>query len=100
MAARLPLLRAAAAEAGRAMPPISARAPVYFGSPPPGATAAAIHGTPEEIARVVDGWREIGLDELAIDLDETDTERAMAKLQRIHEEVLDGRVELLTAGGG
>jgi len=95
MLARLPLLRSAAEAAGRPLPPLSARAQVYFGPPPPGHTAAAIHGTPEEIGRVVDAWIALGLDELLIDVDETDPDRAVAKMERLHAEVLDGR----TAGG-
>lgn len=92
MAARLPRLRGAAEAAGRPVPPISARAQVYFGPPPDGATAAAIHGTPEEMGRVVDEWLALGLDELAIDLDETDADRAVAKMERLHAEVLAPRV--------
>jgi probable F420-dependent oxidoreductase len=92
MAARLPRLRAAAEAAGRPVPPISARAQVYFGAPPEGATAAAIHGTPEEMGRVVDAWLAVGLDELAIDLDETDADRSVAKMERFHAEVLAPRI--------
>lgn len=92
MAARLPLLRASAEAAGRPMPPISARAQVYFGAPPPGATAAAIHGTREEIGRVVDEWIALGLDELLIDVDETDLDRAVAMMERLHAEVLASRM--------
>jgi hypothetical protein len=91
MLARLPLLREAAAQAGRPVPPISARVQVYFGDPPPGHTPAAIHGTPETIRRTIDEWAAIGLDELAIDLDETDAERAVRKMERLHEEVLAAR---------
>ena len=92
MAARLPLLRAAAEAAGRPSPRISARAQVYFGDPPPGATAAAIHGTPMEIGRVVDEWIALGLDELLIDIDETNPERAVAKMERLQAEVLASRM--------
>jgi probable F420-dependent oxidoreductase len=94
MAARLPLLRQAAEGAGRPVPPTSARAQVYFGPPPAGHTAAAIHGTAEEIGRVVDAWVAVGLDELLVDLDETDAARAVAKMERLHAEVLAPRVEL------
>ncbi len=92
MAARLPLLRAAAEEAGRPMPKLSARAQVYFGAPPAGATPAAIHGTPEEMGRVVDEWIALGLDELLIDVDETDPDKAVAKMERLQAEVLAGRM--------
>ena len=91
MAARLPVLRAAAEAAGRPMPPISARVQVYFGSPPTGHTPAAIHGTISDIGRVIDEWWALGLDELLIDLDETDPDRAVAKLERLQAEVLEPR---------
>jgi probable F420-dependent oxidoreductase len=92
MAARLPVLRAAAEAAGRPTPPTSARAQVYFGPPPRDATPAAIHGTPDDIGRVIDEWEALGLDELALDLDETDTDRAIAKMERLHAEVLAARL--------
>lgn len=92
MAARLPRLRAAAEAVGRPVPPTSARAQVYFGPPPAGATAAAIHGTPDEMGRVVDAWIALGLEELAIDLDEVDADRAVAKMERLHAEVLAPRI--------
>lgn len=91
LAARLPVLRAAAEAAGRPVPPTSARAQVYFGAPPPGATAAAIHGTPEAIGHVLDEWEALGLDELALDMDETHADRAVAKLERLDREVLAPR---------
>jgi alkanesulfonate monooxygenase SsuD/methylene tetrahydromethanopterin reductase-like flavin-dependent oxidoreductase (luciferase family) len=97
MAARLPILHAAADAAGRPMPRISARAPIYFGAAPAGATPAAIHGTPEEIGRVVDAWISLGLDELLIDLDETDPERAVAKMERLHADVLRSRMPVAAA---
>jgi hypothetical protein len=74
------------------MPRLSARAQVYFGAPPAGATAAAIHGTPEEMGSVVDEWVALGLDELLIDIDETDPDKGVAKMERIHAEVLAGRI--------
>jgi len=92
MAERLPTLRAAAEAAGRPVPSISARAQVYFGPPPPGHTPAAIHGSPEEIAGVIDAWAAIGLDELFLDMDETDADRAVTKLERLHREVLADRI--------
>lgn len=92
MAARLPGLRAAAEAAGRPVPPISARAQVYFGPPPADATPAALHGSPEDIGRVIDAWQALGLDELALDLDEVDADRAVAKMERLHAEVLAPRL--------
>lgn len=100
MAQRLPLLRAAAEAAGRPMPRLSARAQVYFGPPPAGATAAALHGTPEEIGRVIDEWIALGLDELLLDIDETDPAKGVAKMERLHREVLaprTPRIELVPA---
>jgi probable F420-dependent oxidoreductase len=92
MSARLPLLRAAAEEAGRPTPRISARAQVYFGPPPARHTAAAIHGTTDQIARAIDEWIGLGLDELLLDLDETDAAASVAKMERLHAEVLASRM--------
>ncbi len=98
MAERLPTLRAAATAAARPVPPISARAQVYFGPPPPDHTPAAIHGSPEEIASVIDEWAAIRLDELFLDMDETDADLAVAKMERLHREVLASRVERWEGG--
>jgi len=92
MAARLPLLRAAAEAAGRPVPPTSARAQIYFGPPPADATAAALHGSVDDIAKVLDEWEALGLDELALDIDETDAERGVAKVERIHAELVAPRL--------
>lgn len=91
LASRLPALRAAAEAAGRPVPPTSARAQVYFGPAPAGATAATLAGTPEEISRTLDDWDAVGLDEMAFDMDETDAGRAVAKMERLDREVLAGR---------
>lgn len=91
LAERLPVLQEAAAAAGRPVPPTSARAQVYFGPAPAGATPAAISGDPEALLRVIDAWEAIGLDELAFDLDETDADRAVAKMERLEREVLAAR---------
>jgi probable F420-dependent oxidoreductase len=92
MAARIPVLRAAAQAAGRPVPPTSARAQIYFGPPPADATPAALHGSVEEIAAVLDAWEALGLDELALDIDETDAERGVAKIERIHAELIAPRL--------
>ncbi|HYH94054.1 MAG TPA: TIGR03619 family F420-dependent LLM class oxidoreductase, partial [Candidatus Saccharimonadales bacterium] len=92
MAARLPILREAAEGAGRPMPPISARAQVYFGPPPGGATPAALHGDAASIGRVIDEWDDLGLDELALDFDENDADRLVAKMERLEREVLAPRL--------
>jgi probable F420-dependent oxidoreductase len=97
MAARLPLLDAAAAEVGRPRPWISARVQVYFGDPPEKRTAAAMSGTVDDLRRAVDAWEAIGLDELAIDIDENDAEAGVRKLERFHDEVLAGRGSSSTA---
>lgn len=90
-AARLPLLRASAAEAGRPVPPTSARAQVYFGEPPAGHTPAAMHGSAQDIIRTLDAWEALGLDELAVDVDETDPDRCVAKMERFQREVVEVR---------
>ncbi len=88
LAARLPLLRASAAEAGRPVPPVSARVPVFFGDAPAGVTPAAMSGTHEQLIATIDEWDALGVDELAFDMGETDADRAVAKLERFHREIL------------
>lgn len=88
LAARLPLLRQSAAEAGRPVPPVSARVPVYFGDAPAGVTPAAMSGTHEQLMATIDEWDALGVDELAFDMDEVDARRAVDKLERFHREIL------------
>lgn len=85
---RLPLLRAAAAEAGRPLPRMLARAPIVFGPPPPGATPATLHGTPGEIRGTIAAWEGIGLETLILDVDEVDADRVVAAMERVDREVL------------
>ena len=82
------------------MPKLSVRAQVYFGPPPAGATAAALHGGPDDIGQVVDQWIDLGLDELLLDIDETDPGRAVAKMERVHAEVLAPRAPRVTLLAG
>jgi probable F420-dependent oxidoreductase len=93
LAARLPLLRAAAAEAGRPAPRTLARAPLFFETPPPGATPATLHGSPDDMQRTIVAWEGVGLDELILDIDEVDAERVVETMERFDREVLAGAAE-------
>lgn len=63
-AERIPVIRAAAEEAGRPMPALSARVRVEFG--PATDRYYAMRGTPDEIAAEVRAFAEIGVEELAV----------------------------------
>jgi hypothetical protein len=47
---------------------------------------------------VIDVWAAIRLDELFLDMDETDADLAVAKMERLHREVLPSRVERWEGG--
>jgi probable F420-dependent oxidoreductase len=63
---RLPVVRAAAEEAGRPMPALSARARVEFGPAPQGATYYAMRGSSEEVAAEVRKFAALGIEDLAL----------------------------------
>jgi alkanesulfonate monooxygenase SsuD/methylene tetrahydromethanopterin reductase-like flavin-dependent oxidoreductase (luciferase family) len=86
MAERIPLVAAAAAEAGRPMPLLSARARVLFGSHEgPG---YAIAGTPAQMVDELGAWRELGVGHLALDFVDTDSTRNVELIERFDSEVL------------
>ncbi len=63
--ARIPVIRAAAEEAGRPMPKLSARVRVRLGAPGP-IDGYAMRGTPEEVAAEVRAFADLGVTHLAL----------------------------------
>ena len=86
-APRIPIIRAAAEEAGRPMPSLSARVRVR-----PGSTDAsdgyALRGTPEEIAAEIRAFAEIGVSHLLVAFAERDPEGLAAAAERFMAEVV------------
>lgn len=86
---RLAAVRAAAAAAGRPMPPVSGRVTVLFdvSAPPAGVSVASI-GSPEAIAADMRAYAAAGVTEIALVLRETDPERYVATAERFAREVI------------
>ncbi|CAN5703903.1 LLM class F420-dependent oxidoreductase [soil metagenome] len=87
LAVRSPLIRAAAEEAGRPMPLLSARVRVVFG-PHEEDGRYAIAGTPEQMIGELHAWAEMGVEHLAFDFAETDPARAVELIERFDAQVL------------
>ncbi|HVM29399.1 MAG TPA: TIGR03619 family F420-dependent LLM class oxidoreductase [Candidatus Limnocylindrales bacterium] len=87
MAVRIPLIRAAAEQSGRAMPRLSARVRVVFGAYEADG-GYAIAGTAEQMVGELGAWRELGVDHLAFDFAETDAGRIRELIERFDGEVL------------
>jgi alkanesulfonate monooxygenase SsuD/methylene tetrahydromethanopterin reductase-like flavin-dependent oxidoreductase (luciferase family) len=86
-ARRLPVIRAAAQEAGRPMPALSARVRVEFGAAPAGPTYYAMRGAPEEVAAEVRKYVELGVEDLALSFNELPTHELVAGAERFASEV-------------
>ena len=86
LAVRIPIIAAAADEAGRPMPLLSARVRVVFG--PKDDAWYALSGTPEQMAAEIGAWQEIGAGHLAFDFVETDARRCVELIERFDAEVL------------
>ncbi len=86
LAQRIPILRAAAAEAGRPMLPLSARVRVDLD----GALTSGyrIDGTPEAMAAEIRRFADLGLEHLAFAFGETAPERVVAAMERFDRDVL------------
>lgn len=84
-AERLPVIRAAAEEAGRPMPWLSARARVEFDEASGG--GYAMRGSPEAIAAEVRKFSEIGVSHLALWFGTTDAADVVARAERFAQEV-------------
>ena len=86
-ARRLPVIRAAADEAGRPMPALSARVRVEFGPAPHGPTYYAMRGTPDEVAAEVRAFAELGVEDLALGFNELPADELVAGAERFAAEV-------------
>ena len=86
MAARIPIVNAAAAEAGRPAPLISARVRVQFG--PSEAPFYMLAGTPEHMIAAITAFKEVGTGHMAFDFAETNPEALVGVMERFDREVL------------
>jgi probable F420-dependent oxidoreductase len=78
---RIPLIAAAAEEAGRPMPKLSARVRVAF-SPPTGERFYAMRGSSEDVAAEVRKFAELGVEELALSFNELPAADLVAAAER------------------
>lgn len=85
LAVRIPVVRAAADEAGRAAPMISARARVAFGAHE--SPFYQLAGTPEQMIGEIRAFEELGVSHIAVDFVETNPERSVALIERFDAEV-------------
>jgi probable F420-dependent oxidoreductase len=86
MAVRVPLIRAAAEQAGRPMPLLSARVRVAFGAHEEDG-GYVLAGTAEQMLGELHAWAEIGVEHLALDFIETDPARSVELIERFDAEV-------------
>ncbi len=86
MAVRIPIINAAAAEAGRPAPLISARVRVQFG--PNEAPFYMLAGTPEQMIVEIRAFEAVGTGHMAFDFAETNPEEAVRLMERFDREVL------------
>lgn len=86
-ARRLPVIRAAADEAGRPLPGLSARVRVEFGPAPARASYYAMRGTPDEVAAEVRAYAELGVEDLALSFNELPADELVAAAERFAAEV-------------
>ena len=85
-AVRVPLIRAAAEDAGRKPPVFSARIRVHFG--PLETPFYQLAGTPEQMVGEIRAFAEVGLSHIAFDFVETDPERSVALIEKFDAEVV------------
>jgi len=86
IAVRVPIIRAAAEEAGRPMPVISARVRVQFG--PNETPFYMLAGTPEQMIAEIRSFQDVGVSHLAFDFAETNPEECVRVMERFDAEVL------------
>jgi len=87
-AERIRVIRAAAEEAGRPMPTLSARVRVEFGPPKPSATYYAARGTSEEVAADIRAFAGLGVEEIALSWTEVSGPEIVAAAERFAAEVV------------
>ena len=92
MAARIPVLRAAAEAAGRPMPTLSARVRVAFSEPVRSAEprSYAMRGSAEDVAAEIAKWSALGVELLALHFDATTADQMLADPERFDREVVHG----------
>jgi probable F420-dependent oxidoreductase len=84
-APRIPIIRAAAEAAGRAMPRLSARARIELGSP--AESFYSIHGSPDEAAAEIRAFAALGVDHLALMFPSRDADGLARDVERFATEV-------------
>jgi probable F420-dependent oxidoreductase len=84
-AERVPILREAAAAAGRPMPWLTARVRVVYG--PASDKGYAIHGTPEEMADEIRAYAALGVQHLALVFGTTDPDELEVRAERFAHDV-------------
>jgi probable F420-dependent oxidoreductase len=82
---RVPLIRAAAEEAGRPMPRLTARGWVEFDAP--GGRHYSIRGTPDEMATEIRAFAATGVDHLALWFETTDPAELVGRMERFDRDV-------------
>ena len=87
-AKRVPVIRAAAHEAGRPVPALSARTRVEFVEKPRGVTYYAMRGTAEEIAAEVRKYAALGVEDLAVAFNDLGPDELVAAAERFTSEVV------------
>lgn len=87
IAARLPVIEAAAAAAGRPRPPISCRVNVRFENPA-GRADYAVRGDPEAMLAELRAFEALGVAEVVCAFGETDPERVVGAMTRFEREVM------------
>jgi probable F420-dependent oxidoreductase len=85
-AARIPVIRAAAEVAGRAMPRLSARARVEIGAE--AQSFYTMHGSPADIAGEIRAFAALGVDHLALAFPPRDADGLATAIERFRAEVL------------
>jgi len=90
LAPRISVVRAAAEEAGRPMPALSARVRVAFDEPAHSDATRpyAMRGTPEEVATEVKAFAELGVEHLALFFEATSAEGLLAAAERFAADVV------------
>lgn len=86
LAVRIPIIRAAAEEAGRPAPQISARVRVHFG--PSDAPFYMLAGTPDQMVTEIRGFEAVGAGHMAVDFAETDPDKCVRLMERFDSEVV------------
>jgi probable F420-dependent oxidoreductase len=91
MKARLPIIGAAAHEAGRPMPTLAARVRLSFDEPAESSEARpyALRGTPDQIRAEIERWEDLGAEHLAIWFGGDSLESFLAAAERFARDVAE-----------